>query len=315
MAKFIEFKEKTAGGFDENAMIEDEDVYEFIVWAGESKVEVENGPDRVVTSTTIKKYLDGIRAWHMVKHTARPTADREVVSLMLSATKRNEEEKALLTNKKPIMISQLFEFFKHAQGKTPELELAASVSVIAFWGMARLGELLRGKVTDGALLRRHVEFGKREGTRFASLHLRKAKTARGGEVQVIHLQQQFNVLDPVAALERVLEANQGADRDDLLFSLTNGSSRKTLTKPRFKNLLEEVWGKASLGTWSGHSFRVGGASIQYNLGTPMKRIANQGRWKSLTYLRYLKSYTEEEIAETKRFLEALDERRPVSREK
>lgn len=135
MAKFIEFKEKTAGGFDENAMIEDEDVYEFIVWAGESKVEVENGPDRVVTSTTIKKYLDGIRAWHMVKHTARPTADREVVSLMLSATKRNEEEKALLTNKKPIMISQLFEFFKHAQGKTPELKvssLGVSDSVLGY---------------------------------------------------------------------------------------------------------------------------------------------------------------------------------------
>lgn len=313
MSKFIEFKEKTAGGFDEDTPIEDKDIYEFITWVGKLKVKVENGPDRVISSVTIKKYLDGIQAWHIVKHRSRPTADREVVSLMLSATQRNEEEKALLTNKKPIMIGQFYEFFKYAQGKSPELELAASISVIAFWGMARLGELLRGKAVNGALLRRHVEFGEREGTRFAKLHLRKAKTARGGEVQVIHLQQQFNVLDPVAALERVLEANPRADRDDLLFTWTSGRSQKTLTKARFTKLLEEVWGKASLGTWSGHSFRVGGASIRYNLGTPMKRIANQGRWKSLTYLRYLKSYTEAEIKETKRFLTALDERKTADR--
>jgi hypothetical protein len=167
---------------------------------------------------------------------------------------------------------------------------------------------MRGSQTEGALLRRHVEFGEKDGSRFVKLHLRKAKTAKAGEVQSIHLQQQFNVLDPVEAVERIMMANEGADRDDLLFAIKGPGGMRAMSKSRFMKLAEESWGRASLGTWSGHSFRVGGASIRYNLGTPMSKIAKQGRWKSLTYLRYLKAYSREETDDTIEFLRSLDER-------
>lgn len=81
-----------------------------------------------------------------------------------------------------------------------------------------------------------------------------------------------------------------------------------MKKTRFVKLAEEIWGKASIGTWSGHSFRVGGALIRYNLGTLMRRIAKQGRWKSLTYLRYLKAYSKADIEFTIEFLRAIEDR-------
>lgn len=289
MSKFAEFKMKTRGYFDEDTPISDEDIYDFIAWAGESKAEKTNGPDKVIASVTIKKYLDGIRAWHMVKHLAKPSADRDVVSTLLNATKRNEEEKELVTVKQPIMIRQLFKLIKETTGKTDELQLVGSVALIAFWGMARLGELMRQSREEGAILRSHVEFGEKGGKRFAKIHLRKAKSAKPGEVQTIHLQQQMNVLDPVSALERVLRLNEGGDRDDLLFASHSPKGLTTMKKPRFIKLVEQSWGKAGVEKWSGHSFRVGGASIRYNLGTPVKTIAKQGRWKSLAYLRYFKA--------------------------
>lgn len=308
VSKFIEFKEKTSGAFNEDQPVSDEDIYEFIAWAGQSRIKRADGPDRVISSVTIKKYLDGIRAWNMVRHMKKPSADADMVAVLIRATKRNEEEKTLITNKQPIMIRELYKLFKGTYGKSDELNVVGSVALIAFWGMARLGVLLRSKPADGALLRRHIEFGEKDGKRYAKLHLRKAKTAKAEEVQIIHLQEQFNVLDPVAALERVLALNNSADRDDLIFATPSSKGMKALTKPRFMKLAGEIWGKAGLESWSGHSFRVGGASIRFNLGTPVKRIALQGRWKSLTYLRYFKAYSEEEKKDTITFLETIDER-------
>lgn len=110
---------------DESKPISDDDIYGFIPWAGNSKLEKNEGPDKAIAAVTIKKYLDGIRAWHIVRHTTRPTADKEVISLLLN-------------------------IFKESYGKSDELELAGAVAIVAFWGMARLGELLRASRADGA---------------------------------------------------------------------------------------------------------------------------------------------------------------------
>lgn len=308
MAKFIEFKEKTAGGFNADAPIKDDDIYDFIAWAGKSQVQKDNGPNREIASGTIKNYLNGIRAWHVIKHRRVPSASTEVVGMLLNATERMEEQKSLETMKQPVMVHQLFDLVRYCHKRSPEHDLVASTAIVAFWGMARLGELLRDSAGDGALLRHHVEFGESDGERFVQLHLRKAKTARKGEIQIIHLRRQHNILDPVAAMERLMRSNTRSDRDDLVFAVPRGGRMVALKKARFLKLAEEIWGTASIGTWSGHSFRVGGASLRFNLGTSMKRIARQGRWKSLTYLRYLKAYTEDDIKYTIEFLRAIEDR-------
>lgn len=305
MSKFIEFKTKTSAGFNADEPVSDADIYDFIAWAGESAVEVTNGPRRPVGSTTIKKYLDGIRAWNIVRHTAIPTAHPAVVKTLLSASKRREEEKELVTIKNPIMIRQLFKLLDDTYQGSETERLTGTVGLVAFWGMARLGELLRTTVEDGAILRRHVEFGSKRGTPFVKLHLRKAKTAAPGEIQVIHLQQQTNVLDPVAAVKRWMARQPDQSPDGFLFATRERGEIRPLTKTRFVNAVEKIWGASSVGTWSGHSFRVGGASLRFNLGTSMEKIARQGRWSSLTYLRYLKAYSQEDVEDTEQFLLAI----------
>lgn len=77
------------------------------------------------------------------------------------------------------------------------------MALVAFWGMARLGELLRTSVENGAILRRHIEFGSKGNANYARIHLRKAKTAKPGEVQVIHESNGIRPLTKVQFLNAV----------------------------------------------------------------------------------------------------------------
>lgn len=77
------------------------------------------------------------------------------------------------------------------------------MALVAFWGMARLGELLRTSVENGAILRRHIEFGSKGNANYARIHLRKAKTAKPGEVQVIH---ESNGIRPLTSLPKEFHA-------------------------------------------------------------------------------------------------------------
>jgi hypothetical protein len=78
-----------------------------------------------------------------------------------------------------------------------------------------------------------------------------------------------------------------------------------ITKRKFISYVEKIWGKALLEEWSGHSFRVGGASLRANLGSTEKTIKKVGRWKSESFQRYIKKFSEEEINATKLFLDTI----------
>lgn len=243
----------------------------------------------------------------MVKHRKRLTADTDIIKMMLSATKRNKMENSLVTKKQPVIIQELFSLVSYACGRSAKHNLLVSTAMITFWGMARLGELLCNSAETGTIWRHHTKFGEADGECFVQIHLWKAKTAKHGKIQIICLQPQFNVLDPVAAMEQLMLANKRPDQEDLIFAIPKGGCLVAMKKTWFIKIVKEIWGKASIGSWLGHSFRVGGASIRYNLGTWMKQIARQGRWKSLTYLWYLKAYLEEDIDATIAFLRAIED--------
>lgn len=71
-----------------------------------------------------------------------------------------------------------------------------------------------------------------------------------GEIQIVHLQAQPSILDPVAAVERLIRSKNGNRQDKLLFGMTKGP----LTKHDFAKVAEEVWGPSTLDKWTGHSF-------------------------------------------------------------
>lgn len=190
-------------------------------------------PKKPLAAVTIKKYLNGIQAWHIVRHTRVPTADREVIKALLTATARNKEEDSLVTAKKPVMVWQLFNLIKEANARSANHNLVILVALFAFWGITRPGELLRPSAKEGAILVRHVRKGENANGKFIWLELHRAKTAQQGQVQWIHLQQQNSILDPVAAVERILKANKRLDKDDVLFATRRGKEWLALTKGLF----------------------------------------------------------------------------------
>lgn len=60
------------------------------------------------------------------------------------------------------------------------------------------------------------------------------------------------------------------------------------------------------GNLSGHSFRVGGATLRWNDKKPLEEIMAIGRWQSKAYELYLRKYTREEKEDTKEWWKLLD---------
>lgn len=305
LKKYAEFLMATLGLTFNYHSITATSVYSFIVWAGKSTVKPANAPKRLIKSKTIGKYVHGIRTWHLVEHLTKvPGIDNELINLLLRATAKNEENDQPAKIKSAVTIKMMLTLLKEKHNSSEEHNMVITLSLCAFWGMARLGEFIRTSYEEGALTQKDLVFGKNNSGRYIRMHLRKAKTAPPGEIQIIHLQSQPSVLDPVAAIERLLLANKGSNPNSLLFRTSKGP----VTKKSVISILESVWGPSSLDQWTGHSFRVGGASLRHNLGASSDIIKNLGRWESVAYLKYIREYSAEILEETKSILQAIDKR-------
>ncbi|KAH9443796.1 hypothetical protein Pst134EB_026190 [Puccinia striiformis f. sp. tritici] len=78
-----------------------------------------------------------------------------------------------------------------------------------------------------------------------------------------------------------------------------------LTKPMVCQAFVSIWNDNGLSGISGHSFRVGGASLRFALGTSVQDICPLGRWTSNCYQLYLQEYTSVEKEESLKLLQQL----------
>ena len=85
------------------------------------------------------------------------------------------------------------------------------------------------------------------------------------------------------------------EETDSLFGFGKGASRVNLTKRRTNELLAAAWKELNKLGLSGHSFRVGGASLRSALRVPIAEIKSLGRLESDCYKRYIKPLTRETI--------------------
>lgn len=128
-----------------------------------------------------------------------------------------------------------------------------------------------------------------------TLAIRGTKTAKAGVSQFVLLNAQPNVLCPVRAVKRRLLSMKSPC--DALFA-HGDNKRVNLTRSRVVTLCTKVWvGQGWLGL-SGHSFRVGGASLRAALGVSHEDITQLGRWTSDCYKLYLRVYSPEVKART-----------------
>lgn len=124
--------------------IDPEILYQFVLWAG-PKLPGEEGSSQnsPIKSSTIRTYLSGIKAWHLYHDVQYPHHATQRVELMLTTAKKLDLREKEKIPKDPVLVRHLFSLVENLTGKSLEDMAAYTVALVAFWGMARLGELLK----------------------------------------------------------------------------------------------------------------------------------------------------------------------------
>ncbi|EFP82168.2 uncharacterized protein PGTG_07565 [Puccinia graminis f. sp. tritici CRL 75-36-700-3] len=291
--KFLNFITQTSGYFSLPATTKQ--LFKFCLWAGRTDTAPSTGP---ITSKTLTKYLFAIQAWHLFHGFTYLMESKAQINLVLKACAKKDTEFNLKKEKTAIHIPQL-KVLVELLSKGDKAEKAiANLMLVTFWGMCRMKEVTyskrQGKLcrTD-SIMTSDVSFRRSKTNTIATISLRGAKTAKPGEVQIIKLSSKPNKLCPVAAILRRLE--EAGNSDTSLFGFFEEGIRNHITREIAMLKISQITISRAFPGITGHSFRVGGASLRHTLGIPVRHICNLGRWKSDSYKLYIKPYEQEDI--------------------
>lgn len=234
-----------------------------------------------VAQSTIKNYISGIRAWHIRNGYAFSRSDR--LNLLARATRPLANKKA---PRPPVSIEMLLALALHLKPDVPFDACVLACATTAFWGLARLGELLPcsynydhhtppfptpASISNGSL-----------GSLQVRLPWTKVKKWTG---ETIFLAKQDNTSDPVLALNNHLSVNN-IPQSSILFTFKDAFGTSVLLKTQFLDKCNQIWKNCGLSQTSGHSFRIGGTSHLLICGVSPDIIKKSGRWSSDSFLRY-----------------------------
>lgn len=267
------------------------DIYEFCITVGRTDFK-EYG--NKISAKTLTKYLFGLQAWHLFHSKTYPHDTKDTVKVILRASGHADALFPPKPQKPAVLLQHLLALFHSLrQGSQKDLAIL-DCAIVAFWGLARLAELTYDSRLEPAPWASSVLAS--DAIRpvgdlsHVILLVRGAKTAKPGETQRILLNAQPNCLCPVQAVRRRLSSLPTAS--DALFSyVDNNKQRNNLTRSTVVNRCRDIWKQHGWDTISGHSFRVGGASLCAALGVPHADIKTLGRWTTSCYKLYLREYS------------------------
>lgn len=277
----------------------------FVVWASRKEVERARD-DESVKLSTLKTYIAGIKAWHLFHDESYPRHADEAVKVLLRATRRVESETQEIEKKRPpVLVSDLVVLLEVLPGQGEKGLAMLTVALVAFWGTARLGELLSDNPKKD--LPRWYDLEWADVRMSVKINLRCAKTAKPGEIQKLDLRRQDSLLDPVSILEE-WQAFRFRKPSEELFSILVDDKRKRLGKQETIKHLRAIWNSRRSPKQQllhGHLFRIGGASLRWNLGADREEVKQCGRWASDAYRVYLRKFSEKELSKTRLLLREL----------
>ncbi|KAA1077931.1 hypothetical protein PGT21_024184 [Puccinia graminis f. sp. tritici] len=304
--KFVKFM--SSKGISSFKLLVDEDtIYGFCFWAGQDKDKVTG---QEIAASTLSKYLHRIQVWHLYHKATYPTGIEKRFKILLRSSARVETTIASTPKKGAIHLKHMVHLTKSLLKGGPKERAILNLAISAFWGMARLGELTylsSGGPLDplSSLLTSDVLFQDSSKGKKAILILPSAKTAKPGELQRIHLNPLDNILCPVEAVKRRL-ANAAGKETSLYGYFNLNNTRVHLTKDTVTRTLAAVWAEGNYSGISGHSFRVGGASLRNALGVPIDKICVLGQWVSDCYKLYIQPYSPMKVSDSISLMRDLD---------
>lgn len=252
-------------------------IYHFILWCSSTS--------KHVSSSTIKRYLTGLRMWHCLHGNTFPAVDPHQIRLLLKSCLKTEiprlaKTRIGLTLRDVLTLSDRLTSLNNLDLVTK------AILLVGFWGLARLGELTARPDNQEIFVRRKDVTFTPDGQK-ALIRLRDAKTAQPGEDQWLRLTAQPNRIDPINVLHEVLLRIPGSPNDPLF----PGKIRNLPLSKSYVSRFLKSNGPQDGRQWSGHSLRIGGASFQFNAGRGVPSLKRLGRWKSSVYRTYIKKYS------------------------
>lgn len=257
---------------------------------------VDGTPFEPVSVKAARQYLSAIRAWHIAQGWPPPlTKDsRDRIEFSLRGLENIQRQKRKRPPRPPVTIHMLAALRSMLELDNSFDACVWAVACCAFWGLMRFGEVTVHSRADFSehlhLTRAHAIFGSDlDGKPYVRLDLPSAKTARPGEVQQIFLVEQGSVC-PIRALGNLGRVVPAGERDPLFSWRDQRGDVRPMTRKAALDRINQVFGHLGYGTTFGHSFRIGGASYLLSQKVDPEIVRIQGRWKSLAYELYIRSF-------------------------
>ena len=236
----------------------------------------------------ISNYLSGVRTLHSFAGLHYDFSEDFHLQLVIKGISRIKPHVPCRAS--PITPQILVNFYRHMDHSSSLHLTVWACCLILFFTLARLGSILPAssnlKHTNNILTSERVNFCS-EGLVVTLLH---TKTIQFGRRRLhIPLLQLDSVLCPVSAYTRCLQA-VGFRRHHPAFVFLDKGKLVWLTTTKFIHTFRLVTSKfldADVSSFTGHSFRRGGATWAFQSGVPGELIQVMGDWASDAYKKYL----------------------------
>jgi len=244
---------------------------------------------------TIRNYVYGVRAWHIIHGAQWKVDDNEVEALLKAGSKMTPTE-SRRKEKEPWTVKYLTEICIALKPDDPKDAAILACLTTAFWGTARLGEVtvpkLKGFKTSIHVKVSNVEHGVRDRNDLEQTVIfipwTKAAKEKG---EKIFWAKQEGIIDPQAALANHLKVNEPS-QDNHLFAFKHKEEMRPMTRSIFLTRINKIVTEKGIQKLSGHGIRVG-STLEYLLrGVPFDVVKAKGRWQSEAFKLYLRKHAQ-----------------------
>ena len=245
--------------------------------------------------STIRNYVYGVRAWHIIHGMKWEVDEREVDALFKAGNKLSPKE-TRKKEKQAWTLHHLTKICENLKANNPKDAAILACLTTAFWGTARLGEVTVPKLTafDPSI---HVKVSDvrygvkdRNGLEETVIFIPWTKASRE-KGENIFWAKQNGVVDPESALANHIRVNNPPE-DSHLFSFKYNKELRPMTKHIFLNRINDILKITGIPKLPGHGIRVG-STLEYLLrGIPFEVVKAKGRWQSEAFKGYLRDHAQ-----------------------
>ncbi|TFK19746.1 hypothetical protein FA15DRAFT_600945, partial [Coprinopsis marcescibilis] len=250
-----------------------------------------------LSASTVRNRLAALRNYHITH--GLPWNGSQMLQSVIAGVDRLLPPSSRRPLRLPVDAKMITKLVSSLNLHEPFDAAVAACASVAFWGQARLRELLqtsaRSLQNPVIPLCRHLRKSHRNKKSWI-LQLPQTKTKRHGDDMV--LVRQDTLSDPHFLLRNHFHVSAGRNSHNL-FVYASKFGPRNLTKAHFLERCNQIWTGLGYTRFTGHSFRIGGTTELLLAGVPPDVVKAMGRWSSDSFLRYWRtldgfapSYTE-----------------------